>query len=181
LYKMGIRGKTLRLLNNSYQDLVSNVVLDGKRSVDIKVQQSVRQGSILGPWFYMLYVHDLAVSLLQSDFGAKIGQTLCGAVLQADDIALSALTVSGLQSMVKCCEQYSRYWRFNYNPVKSKVLVFGESVRRKQLAHMRHSVKLYGQTVEEVTSCDHVGVTLNVFFNSADRSTTAAAKMFVWR
>ncbi len=41
------------------QDMVANVVLNGKISRDIQIKQSVRQGSILGSWLYMLYIHDL--------------------------------------------------------------------------------------------------------------------------
>ena len=177
LHKLGVKGKMWRLLYNSYQFMVSNVVQDGKLSEDIKIEQSVRQGSILGPWLYMLYIHDLAVSLLQCESVARVGQVQCGAVVQADDIALAALTVDGLQTMVSCCETYSKLWRFSYNPVKTKMLVLGESVRRKQSANRRHAVTLYGEAIEEVVDHVHVGVSLNVYQSTAGRSVEAAAKM----
>ncbi len=49
---------------------------------------------MLGPWFYMLYGHDLAVKLLKSEDSACIGGVACGAVLQADDVALASLTAN---------------------------------------------------------------------------------------
>jgi hypothetical protein len=49
LHKLGVTGKTWKLLFNSYQGMISNVVISGKLSAGIHVKQSVRQGSILGP------------------------------------------------------------------------------------------------------------------------------------
>ncbi len=88
--------------------MVSNVVLEGKASGDIPLRQFVRQGSVLGPWFYMLYIHDLAVKLLKAEASACIGCVPCGAVLQTDDVAFASLTANGLQQLVTLCEEYSR-------------------------------------------------------------------------
>ncbi len=54
LHRLSVRGKTLRVLHNSFERIVLNVVLKGKASGDVPIQ-SVRQGSLLGPWFHMLY------------------------------------------------------------------------------------------------------------------------------
>jgi hypothetical protein len=125
----------------------------------------------------MLYIHDLAVSLAVSDSGAKVSHIACGAVLQADDIALSALTPRGLQSLVFSCETYGKRWRFRYNPVKSKVLIFSNSKRKKQYKKEQCKIKLYDKTVEEVITYTHVGITLDVLHNTTQRSVSAAAKM----
>ncbi len=95
---MGVKGRLWLLLYNWYQDIVANVVLIyDKMSRDIPIKQSVKQGSILGPWLYMLYIHDIAVHLLDPKVGARIGSLSFGSLLQADDIALAYLTVNGLQ------------------------------------------------------------------------------------
>ena len=78
LNQLGIKGKTWRLLMKSYHGMKSNVVLNGKLSADIHVNKSVRQGSILGPWFYMLFVHDLAQSLLKSKMAPALAKSLVG-------------------------------------------------------------------------------------------------------
>ncbi len=68
-----------------------NVVLKGKLTWEIQITQSLSQGSFLGPWLYMLYIHDLAVHVLGSKIGARFGRLCCGSVLQTDDIALVLL------------------------------------------------------------------------------------------
>ena len=73
--------------------MISNVVINGKMSSDIHVNRSVRQGSIVGSWYYMLFIHELATSLLKSKSGAHSGQVSSCAVLQADAKTLVALTV----------------------------------------------------------------------------------------
>ena len=55
------------------------------------------------------------------------------------------------------------------------MLVFGQSARKKQLA--RKPVTLYGHAVDEVLFYDHVGIRLNVYQNTTERTTNVAAKM----
>jgi hypothetical protein len=177
LHKFGIKGKLWRVLYVSYQNMSSNVVLNGMLSNYILVQRSVRQGSILGPWYYMLFIHDLAMSLQNSSHGAKIGNVSCGAVLQADDIALVALTAQSLQELISLCEQYSVTWRFRYNHTKAKALVFGESARRKNALKCGRAFTLYHNAIEELDSYTHVGVNLSVYFNTKQRIDDAVTKM----
>ena len=177
LHELGIKGKTWRVLYNSYQGMVSNVVSDGRLSSDINVKRSVRQGSILGPWYYMLFIHELAQSLIKSNTCAKVGQVACGAILQADDIALVTLTLNGLQTLVSLCEEYSKLWRFSYNPIKSKVIIFGESNRNIRSGNDHFAVKLYDEEIEKVSSCIHVGIALNSSKYTATRTNNAISKM----
>ncbi len=98
--------------------MTSKVVVNGMASGDINIKQSVRQGSILGPLLYMLYVHDLAEELKMSHHACQIGIVPCGGILQAEDIALMSLNPCSLQHLMYICERYSRKWWYNYNPVK---------------------------------------------------------------
>jgi hypothetical protein len=177
LYKMGIKGKLWQLLYEAYQGMESHVVLNGLVSDVIPVRQSVRQGSILGPWLYMFYVHDLAVALQASNCGCRVGQVPCGGILQADDIVIMALTPNALQELLHLCESYSLKWRYRYNPVKSKVMVFGESSIVKSRLQKKRMFMLYGEEIEQVSECVHVGITLDSHHNHAQRTANAVSKM----
>ncbi len=69
---MLVLGKEGLLFYNWFQDVVANA-LSGKMYRDIKIKQSVGQGSFLGPRLYMLYIHDLPVHLLDSKVDPRIG------------------------------------------------------------------------------------------------------------
>jgi hypothetical protein len=167
LHNMGIKGKLWRLLVQNYHNMSSKVVFNGMTSSDIQIKRSVRQGSVLGPWLYMVFIHNLSVTLHSSPFGCKLGQVSCGGILQADDIAIMALTPFALQELIKICEVYSNTWRYKYNPVKSKVIVFGETQRSKQKAQHERKFTLYDKAIEEVIECSHVGVILNAYQNNS--------------
>jgi hypothetical protein len=78
---------------------------------------------------------------------------------------------------VSLCEEYSNVWRFSYNPVKSNVIIFGESNRNIRYGNDHLIVKLYDQAIEKVSSCSHVGITLNSSKHTADRTVNVINKM----
>ena len=47
-----------------------------------------------------------------------------GAVTYADDITLLSPSVNGLKHMLKVCEQFSHDFDIEFNPGKSKMLLF---------------------------------------------------------
>ncbi len=78
-------------------------------------------------------VHDLAVELLNSQYRCRVGRVRCGGVFQADEIVVMALTVNSLQNLITICEEYSTMWRYQYNAVRLKIIVFGEFSRKKNV------------------------------------------------
>jgi hypothetical protein len=176
MHAMGVKGKLWRMLLQSYQNMTSNVVLYGMISGDIHIKRSVRQGSVLGPWLYMMYIHELAQALQTSALGCKVGNVSIGGVLQADDIAIMALTPSALQALLTICETYSNVWRYRYNPVKSKILVFSNRQRSKR-SRAGGEFLLYDKVIENVEESVHVGITLNIFQNNLQRMTKSASKI----
>ncbi len=82
----------------------------------------------------MIYIHEIAVALQKSPFGCKKSPVECGGVLQADGIAIMALTAPCVATDVnRVCQECIRRWRHQCNSAKWKVLVLGESCRGKKL------------------------------------------------
>ena len=63
--------------------------------------QGVKQGGILSPFLYTLYVNDFFSELNISVLGACVGDVFVGSPMYADDLALVAATASDLQVMFK--------------------------------------------------------------------------------
>ena len=125
---------------------------DGEQSRPFNINQGVKQGAILSPLLYSLFVNELLVTLEQSGLGVKIGSVYCGALMYADDLALIASSAQELQAMMDIVFQYATKWRYCINPLKSKVLVFGSN----HLPTTTWTIK--GQKVEAVNKHLHLGI-----------------------
>jgi len=64
------------------------------------VKCAVRQGGVLAPYLFAIYIDDLIAQLKQSGHGIYIEQLFVGCVCYADDIALLSASCYGLQKLV---------------------------------------------------------------------------------
>jgi hypothetical protein len=159
LHDLGIKGKLWKLIYQFYQDRKNCVLWKGIKSDWIDVKQSVRQGSVLGPWYFIVYLNELLEMLLQSGNGARIGDIYCGAPTQADDMALMSLSPSGLQNMLDICLVYANKWRLLYNSSKSKLLIVGLSKCKQD--KLLFTWRLGSYMLEVVSSYKHVDIIIN--------------------
>ena len=67
------------------------------------VTAGVRQGGVLSPLFFAVYVDDLILSVQKKGLGCQIGILNYSVLLYADDIVLMCASLSGLQLMINCC------------------------------------------------------------------------------
>ena len=141
----------------------------------IQIQQSVRQGGVLSPWLYMVYINELPELLQKSGQGCSISSVFSGAPIQADDVCLLSPTVLGLQKMIDIVQEFAYKWRYELNPSKSKILVFGEDTRRPQ-NETTYNWTLNGNLIEKVCEEKHVGIILNTSIKSIKRTKEACRK-----
>ncbi len=175
LYRFGIKGKLWRIIKDCYTDIETAVMFQGLKSNWIKVQRSVRQGGVLSPWLYMLYINDLPEKLKLCDQGGKIGELISCATLHADDVSLISPSVRGLQTMIDTVEEYAHQWRYEINATKSKILVFGG--RKKQNSKTSETMwTLNGKCIEASSQEKHVGILLDTSFKSHNRTKEACRK-----
>ena len=125
---------------------------DGEQSRPFNINQGVKQGAILSPLLYNLFVNKLLETLMQSGLGVKIGSVYCGAPMYADDPALIASSADELQAMLDIVSQYTTKWRYRINPLKSKVFLFGSN----HLPITTWTIKV--QKVEVVKEHLHLGI-----------------------
>ena len=122
----GIRGKMWRVLRSIYRKVESCVVVNGVQTDWFPVDTGVRQGCVLSPLLYALFINGLVKQLNNTKLGVEIGPgTLLGSLLYADDIVLISENKSNLQCMLNLVSSYSKKWKFELNPKKSEVVIFG--------------------------------------------------------
>ena len=99
--------------------------LVGKRVVDFSVSCAVRQGGILYPFLFAIYIDDLISQLRLTGYGICIGHAFAGCLMYADDIVLLSCTWYSLQKLITICHLYGKVWDIKFNQQKSQVATFG--------------------------------------------------------
>lgn len=85
----------------------------------------MRQGGVLSPILFALYIDSLIKELRASGYGTYIGTQFTGCILYADDITLLAGSCYGLQKMLDISTRYGNIWGIRFNPTKSQLMTFG--------------------------------------------------------
>ena len=107
LIERGIPYVFLRLLLFIYRKQSCYVKWNNKKSGLFKVKNGVRQGAIVSPTLFCIYLDTLLQDLRKLGLGCYIGNIFMGALGYADDILLIAPTRHSLQVMLKTCEDFS--------------------------------------------------------------------------
>ena len=93
-------------------------------SNDFMVTNGVRQGSVLSPILYNVFIEQLSVLILESGVGCKINGMLLNHLFYADDSVLLAPTPTSLQKLLNVCEDFSRNQELFFNVEKTKCVMF---------------------------------------------------------
>ena len=93
-----------------YSDLRCRVRWGDTCSSWFSIIAGVRQGGVLSPDLYAIYVDDLALILQRHGIGCHIRGVFLSILLFADDMALISPSLKGLQSLLKVCGDYCLTW-----------------------------------------------------------------------
>ena len=93
-------------------------------STKFRVTNGVKQGGILSPALFNVYMNNLSVSLNHSGIGGSLGGNLINHLCYADDLCLIALSSSGMQCLLDICDKYATGHQLTYNATKSFTLCF---------------------------------------------------------
>ena len=85
----------------------------------------VRQGGVLSPSLFNLYVDDLIYRLELSNLGCCTNGIYLGCIMYADDILLISTSVVTLQSMLDTCYNYGAIHNIKFNNKKSCCMQIG--------------------------------------------------------
>jgi len=127
LAKRDVSARLIRILQNWYGKLCASVQWNGFIGDVFRIECGVRQGGILSPLLFCVYIDDLVKELRLSGYGTYLGSMFVGAILYADDVCLMSRSCFGLQKMLDLCSNYGITWDILFNPVKSHLITFGGS------------------------------------------------------
>ena len=120
-----------------------------------KVTAGVRQGGILSPFLFAIYIDDMVNELKQSKLGCCVNKQYLGVFLYADDILLISQSVTCMQEMLNLCFAIATKLDMRFNSKKSVVLRIGK--RYKKSCDM---LQIGGEKLNFVTELRYLGVYL---------------------
>ena len=86
-----------------YLDMSCCIKWNGAESYVFDIPTGTKQGGILSPDFFSVYMDDLMYLLINSGFGCKVILMCIACLFFADDIVLLSPSRMGLQKLIDIC------------------------------------------------------------------------------
>ena len=114
----------MRILNTWYLTQTFVVRWASAISTSFTVTNGTRQGSILSPLLFNVYIDELSANLKEANIGCYINGSCFNHLIYADDTVLVAPSPSALQQLLNLCELFVTENDLKINVRKSKYMVF---------------------------------------------------------
>ena len=88
-------------------------------SSTVRILSGVRQGGVLSPFLFAVFVDGVLVKLKNSSLGCRVRGLLINAIMYADDLLLLSLSLRDLQLMVNLCNMEFKALGLSINIAKS--------------------------------------------------------------
>ena len=163
----------IRILLNSYVNNFVHVSWSGSSSPRFLASNGVKQGGVLSPVLFCVYMDGLLDRLSHAGIGCYIGTNFVGALAYADDIVLLAPTPSAMRRMLAVCDRFATEYDVLFNASKSKCVYlysksrFNSPLHRYDVSKLNFTINNYD--IEFVDSYKHLGhVISNTFSDDVD-------------
>ena len=131
-----MHGKMLKLLRDMYSNVMASVKTNQGFTKPFGCKSGVKQGSLLSPALFILFITGLERMLKLSEFrGIHIWEaTEVLLLMHADDIVLVGETIIQLQRKINILQKLRRKYGMKVNLGKTKVTVFrnGDKTPKKE-------------------------------------------------
>ena len=126
-------------------------------SSSFQVGNGVKQGGILSPVLFNIYMDKLSMTLNNTAIGGQIGGQLLNHLCYVDDMCLISISSAGMQELLNVCHSYSIEHSLLYNKNKSYSLCF----KPTSIKFERPCFFLGEKIIPKVTQCKYLGVIIS--------------------
>jgi hypothetical protein len=160
MYDMFLDSKAkcfIRLLACWYSTQVMFVRWQNAKSDSFNIANGVRQGGILSPFLFRLYVRDLISSITSLRLGCNVAGTMINLLCFADDMVLLAPSWSGLQTLIDKLYQAAIDINMTFNVSKTVCMIFKPMNSQYIICDNFPAFSTNGQTLAFVTQFKYLG------------------------
>ena len=129
LLHKGICPLVARFLATLYTNQLVRIKWIDHLSDTFSVSNGVKQGGVLSPILFGVYIDELLGRLKSSSYGCHIGNMFFGALAYADDVTLLCPSRSSVIHMLNIANEYSKEYNVVFNHVKSNIIVYEKKVK----------------------------------------------------
>ena len=168
LYQMNIGGSFMALVRDMYAQVQYSIKIDGgiTRAFDSSI--GVKQGCVLSPPFFKLFLADLPNIFDSSCHPVTLNGKSLHCLMYADDLVLMSETKEGLQAGIDKLGKYCSRWNLTINSSKTQIVIFNKT------GHIFKKLKfsLNGRPLDVVKEYPYLGIVFDTCgsFNSAQPS-----------
>ena len=161
LYKLmsqfEVYGKLYDAIKSIYCNSSACVRVNNNCTDWFNITSGVKQGDVLSPTLFSMYLNDMAVGIKQLQCGVNLNGFELSILLYADDIALIAPDEHKLQLMLEFVSSWCKKWRMVVNTDKTQVVHF----RPARKPRTRFEFHFGGDTLLLVPDYKYLGVYLD--------------------
>ena len=140
-----------KLLLVMYSNIDGFVKWNDFKSDKIKIWNGVRQGGVISPLLFALYLDILIERLINTNVGCFIGRMCISVLVYADDIVLLSPTRKAMMKLLSVCELFGEEFSLVFNSLKSEFIQFGKNKCTFNLFFNNENIK----NVSEVKHLGH--------------------------
>ena len=117
------------------------------------VPNGVRQGGILSPYLFNVYLDDLSIALSACRTGCCVGNCLINHLMYADDLVICSPSSIGLRALITVCEENAVSHDMVFNYKKSEILI----CRSNYMKNVDPVFTLNGKMIDESDTITYLG------------------------
>jgi len=166
LIKRKLSPLVIRFLIALYTNQNVRVRWGSELSTICSVSNGVKQGGVLSPILFIIYLDELLCRVRESGYGCHVGNIFCGAFGYADDVTLMAPTLHSVNILLDVCKKFADEYDVIFNSSKTKhifltpndspppiIMFSGDRIER--VHHDKHLGNIIGEQhiTENVNRC----------------------------
>lgn len=163
--KVNLYGLAIKLMNRNVPKSFVSVIIDWYNKICVKVRwnetlsssrtlrSGVRQGGILSPSLFNIYVNDILTQLQASKTGCFVANRYVGALMYADDLLLVSITITDIRAMIALVCQELKWLDMKINVKKSSMIRVGPRFNVPI-----EGIELYGAVLPLCETITYLGV-----------------------